>query len=205
LDPDVLHRLQNPLQEPPTLNDDERLSIDVFLAVSNASEQTSAGLLVMITTGWIFRKYYCLVQSPFITIASRCTSTTLTWAGSDILLCHLSFNLSAGPLFAVVSLCLCNFKSYFIFPSAISLYALSTEGSLAPAGDSLLPRLNPEECGLRYPPKLSIPGLVLSDHFQNPKSSHSCPNYYHLYPFHRCVLCQLHQAIELGQKKCTVS
>ncbi|KAF7378356.1 hypothetical protein MSAN_00261700 [Mycena sanguinolenta] len=40
LDPDTLHRLRNPLQEPPTLNADERLSINIFLAVSNASEQT---------------------------------------------------------------------------------------------------------------------------------------------------------------------
>ncbi|KAJ6466332.1 hypothetical protein C8R45DRAFT_485809 [Mycena sanguinolenta] len=40
LDSDTLHRLRNPPQEPPTLDTDKRLSIDIFLAVSNASEQT---------------------------------------------------------------------------------------------------------------------------------------------------------------------
>jgi hypothetical protein len=40
LDPETLHRLRNPLCEPPTLDADQRLSIDIFLAVTNASEQT---------------------------------------------------------------------------------------------------------------------------------------------------------------------
>ncbi|KAJ7742395.1 hypothetical protein B0H14DRAFT_3515119 [Mycena olivaceomarginata] len=40
LDPETLHRLRNPLCEPPTLNADQRLSINIFLAVTNASEQT---------------------------------------------------------------------------------------------------------------------------------------------------------------------
>jgi hypothetical protein len=42
LDPETLHRLRNPLCEPPTLDADQRLSIDIFLAVTNASEQRYA-------------------------------------------------------------------------------------------------------------------------------------------------------------------
>ncbi|KAJ6456708.1 hypothetical protein C8R45DRAFT_943520 [Mycena sanguinolenta] len=50
-------------------------------------------------------------------------------------------------------------------------YVLFTEDSLASAGDLLLPRLNPKERGLQYLRNVSIPGLVLSRHFQNPTSS----------------------------------
>ncbi|KAJ7674086.1 hypothetical protein DFH06DRAFT_978706 [Mycena polygramma] len=40
LDSDTLHRLRNPLQDVPTLDADERLAIDIFLSVSNASVET---------------------------------------------------------------------------------------------------------------------------------------------------------------------
>ncbi|KAJ7289478.1 hypothetical protein C8J57DRAFT_1493916 [Mycena rebaudengoi] len=40
LDPDLVSRLRNPPKEPPTLTSDERLSIDLYLSISNASVET---------------------------------------------------------------------------------------------------------------------------------------------------------------------
>ncbi|KAJ7017467.1 hypothetical protein C8F04DRAFT_1244092 [Mycena alexandri] len=40
LDPDIIEQIRNPPQNPPTLTPDERLSIDLFLSITNASEQT---------------------------------------------------------------------------------------------------------------------------------------------------------------------
>ncbi|KAJ6622160.1 hypothetical protein B0H10DRAFT_2214525 [Mycena sp. CBHHK59/15] len=40
LNPDIIERLKNPPQYTPTLNTDKHLSIDLFLSVSNASEET---------------------------------------------------------------------------------------------------------------------------------------------------------------------
>ncbi|KAJ6622998.1 hypothetical protein B0H10DRAFT_2213999 [Mycena sp. CBHHK59/15] len=40
LNPDIIERLKNPPQYTPTLNADKHLSIDLFLSVSNASEET---------------------------------------------------------------------------------------------------------------------------------------------------------------------
>ncbi|KAJ7686280.1 hypothetical protein B0H17DRAFT_1013625, partial [Mycena rosella] len=40
LDPDIIYHLRNPPEEPPKLDADERLSIDLFLSVTNASMET---------------------------------------------------------------------------------------------------------------------------------------------------------------------
>ncbi|KAK6967045.1 hypothetical protein R3P38DRAFT_2544832, partial [Favolaschia claudopus] len=40
LDADTVERLRNPLHEIPVLDSDERLAIDLFLSISNASVQT---------------------------------------------------------------------------------------------------------------------------------------------------------------------